>query len=91
MASLLVRSESAASPASQFVVMESEVDGTERQFAVDAVDTKDKARARVLSTLSLLALGFFATFGGPISSESLITGAGVVSLFVWAAGSNTLM
>lgn len=75
-------SASTPSDASQFVVMESEVDGAERLYVAEA---KANARTRVLSTLSLLALGFFATCGGPISSEAIITGV-CIHLSVYISG-----
>ncbi|TYZ62227.1 hypothetical protein PybrP1_002088 [[Pythium] brassicae (nom. inval.)] len=78
----LLSDASSPSDTSQFVVMESEADGIERLHTVDTAEAKEKTRARVLSTLPLLALAFFATCGGPISSESIITASGPAVGFI---------
>lgn len=72
--SLSTVSLSTPSDASQFIVMESELDGTEQQDEEHSGDAKDP-RARVLTTVSLLAFCFFAICGGPMGSQDVITGA----------------
>lgn len=70
---LLVVSLSTPSDVSQFIVMESELDGTELHAEENTEATDPPRTHRVLTVFSLLALCFFAICGGPVGSEPVVT------------------